>query len=145
MSEKTQKKNNKAPAKTDRPAKARPVAKAKASTSKTTTTAVDETTPGYHVVETRSGHFYTTLNRMYVNRKPWQPRNPKHILSFMPGTIEEVKVKKGDKVSEGDSLMIFRAMKMNNNIVAPMDGKIKAVNVKKGENIPKNTVMIEIE
>lgn len=99
----------------------------------------------YHVLEIESGNYETTYNKMFTQRKPWEPENPRHILAFMPGTVEEIKVKKGQKVSEGDSLLIFRAMKMNNDILAPLDGKIKAINAEEGKNIPKNFIMIELE
>lgn len=101
--------------------------------------------PEYSTLVTESGSYSTTLNRMYEERKPWKADNPKHILSFMPGNIEEIKVKVGDRVEEGAPLLIFRAMKMNNNIMAPVGGKIKAINVTVGENVPKNMLMIEIE
>lgn len=94
---------------------------------------------------TASGCYETTLNKMYLNRKPWHPVNVNHILSFMPGTVEEFKVKVGDKVKKGDHLMVFRAMKMSNNMLSPVDGKVKAINVKVGENLPKNALMIELE
>ena len=63
----------------------------------------------------------------------------------MPGTVEELMVKKGDEVNEGDVLMIFRAMKMNNKMLSPVTGKVKAINVKEGENVSKNTLMIELQ
>lgn len=99
----------------------------------------------YHTLTTGSGHYETTFNKMYLDRKPWVPENPNQIRSFMPGSIEEIRVTVGDAVSEGDILLIFRAMKMNNLILSPATGRVKAVNVAAGENIPKNFVMIEIE
>lgn len=104
-----------------------------------------KTKPEYSTLTTESGSYETTLNKMYELRKPWNADNPKHILSFMPGNIEDIKIKVGDSVKEGDPLLIFRAMKMNNSILAPVAGKIKSINVKVGENIPKNMIMIEIE
>ena len=98
----------------------------------------------YEIIKTVSGDYKTTLNKMYLTRKPYEPLNPKHILSFMPGTVEKINVKKGEAVKEGQSLLIFRAMKMNNNILAPMDGKVKSINVKEGDNLSKNAVMIEL-
>lgn len=98
----------------------------------------------FRVLTTESGDFETTFNKMYLNRKPWEEENPKNIVSFMPGTVGEIKVSKGDQVKEGDILMIFRAMKMNNQMLAPADGKVKAINVKEGENIPKNVIMMEL-
>lgn len=99
----------------------------------------------YDIIGTESGEYKTTLNKMYLTRKPYEPVNPKHILSFMPGTVEKLNVKAGESVKEGDSLMIYRAMKMNNNILAPMKGKIKSINVKEGDNLPKDAIMIEFK
>lgn len=99
----------------------------------------------FEKIDLESGSFETTVNKMYESREPWKPVNIKDILSFMPGTVEKLNVKKGAKVKKGEPLMVFRAMKMSNVILAPLDGKIKAVNVKVGENLPKNVVMIEME
>lgn len=99
----------------------------------------------YEVIKTESGEFKTTLNKMHKTRKPWKAQSQNEILSFMPGTVETIKVKVGDKVKKGDSLMTFRAMKMSNNILSPVDGKVKSINVKADDNIPKDEVMIVIE
>ena len=50
----------------------------------------------------------------------------------MPGTILDVRVNVGDTVKEGDILMILEAMKMENEILAPVSGKVAAVQVSKG-------------
>lgn len=96
-------------------------------------------------IELESGTFETTLNNMFRARKPWEPTDPRKVTSFMPGSVVEFRVKLGDNVKRGQSLMLFRAMKMNNNILAPLDGKVKAINVAIGENVAKNVVMIELE
>jgi pyruvate carboxylase len=72
-------------------------------------------------------------------------KNQKHIKSFLPGTIVDVKTVKGSTVKKGDILIIFDAMKMYNRIIAPTDGKIKSVNVKSNDIVPKDFVMIELE
>lgn len=54
------------------------------------------------------------------------------ILAAMPGTITEVKVSQGDKVKRGDTLMILEAMKMENEIKAPIDGIVSTIEVAKG-------------
>lgn len=92
-----------------------------------------------------SGAYRTTLNKMYGRRREWVPENPKLVHAFMPGTVEEVLVKVGDTVAEGDALMIFRAMKMKNRMLAPMAGLVKRIEVSVGENVPKGTLLIEIE
>ena len=99
----------------------------------------------YDTLETMHGTFQTTLTKKHLERKPWQPENPKHIKSSIPGTIVEVCVKEGQKVEAGDMLVVFKAMKMDNNIRAPFAGTVKKVDVKEGDNIPNHALMIEME
>lgn len=65
--------------------------------------------------------------------------------SPMPGTILDVKVNVGDTVSEGQVLMILEAMKMENDIVAPVAGKVAGINVKKGDSVNSNDVLASIQ
>ncbi len=99
----------------------------------------------YDEVQTMHGTYSTTLNKKFTQRTKWEPRNPMNLLSFMPGMVLRIDVKVGQKVQKGEQLMLFKAMKMNNRILAPADGKVKAINVAEGVNIPKNVVMIELE
>ena len=50
----------------------------------------------------------------------------------MPGNILDVKVKAGDSVKAGDTLLILEAMKMENEISAPQDGTIASVQCAQG-------------
>lgn len=99
----------------------------------------------FQMLYTESGAYETTMNKMFSRRHRWEQDDPRRILSFMPGTVEQVLVRVGQEVKEGDELMIFRAMKMNNHILAPVAGRVGAINVSVGENVPKNTVMIELK
>ncbi len=99
----------------------------------------------YDKLETMHGVFHTTYNKMYTQRKPWIPADPRKILSFMPGSVLGYSVKAGDKVKKGDQLALFKAMKMDNKILAPMDGVVKALCVEPGTNIAKNVVILELE
>ena len=72
-------------------------------------------------------------------------KNQKHIKSFLPGTIVEVKTSVGDTVKKGDVLIIFDAMKMHNRIIAATSGKVKSVNVKQNDTVPKDFLMVELE
>lgn len=89
--------------------------------------------------------YKTKLTNKFENRTKYKAPNPKHILSYIPGTIVELYVKKGQKVKEGESLLILEAMKMRNQIKMPYDGKIKSIKVAEGDRIPKNHLMIELE
>ncbi len=63
----------------------------------------------------------------------------------MPGLILDVNIKEGDKVKEGDYLLVLEAMKMENTLTAPRDGVVKSVSVKKGETVEKNQLLIEMD
>ena len=67
------------------------------------------------------------------------------IKSEMPGAIVDVKVKVGDKVKEGDVLLILEAMKMQNEIRSPKDGEVKEVFVKPGDNVEADAKLVVIE
>ena len=50
----------------------------------------------------------------------------------LPGNILAVNVSAGQAVKEGDVMFILEAMKMENEIVAPVSGTVKQVLVSKG-------------
>lgn len=99
----------------------------------------------YDVLRTIEGNYPTMLNVMYRNRRKWQPANPKHLLSYIPGTIVSIHVSEGQKVAKGEEVMIFKAMKMDNRVKSPMDGRIAKIHVKEGGSVPKGVLMIEFE
>lgn len=89
--------------------------------------------------------YITRYTRKYEDRKQWTKPDEKQLLSFIPGTIREILVKEGEKVSAGQKLLVLEAMKMKNSIKAPFDGKIKSVKVSVGDCVPKGTLMVEFE
>lgn len=66
-----------------------------------------------------------------------------HIKAPMPGLIIDLKVKAGDAVKAGDTLLILEAMKMENILKSPGDGVVKTVKVKKGDSVEKSQVLVE--
>ncbi|MDD7461498.1 MAG: biotin/lipoyl-binding protein [Prevotellaceae bacterium] len=63
----------------------------------------------------------------------------------LPGVITEIKVKVGDTVAEGDTVVVLEAMKMANNIEAEKAGTVTAVCVKQGESVLEDTPLVVIE
>lgn len=68
-----------------------------------------------------------------------------HVTSSMPGTIVEVMVSEGDKVTAGDSVLVIEAMKMENEVPAPVSGTVKSINVSKGDTVNPDEALMEIE
>lgn len=62
----------------------------------------------------------------------------------LPGTILEMKVKEGDVVKFGDTILIMEAMKMENNITADKEGKIEKLLVKAGDSVLEGDLLVEI-
>lgn len=89
--------------------------------------------------------YKTNLTKKYENRKSWEAPNPKKVVAHIPGTILEIKVKEGQEVKEGEILLILEAMKMKNEIAAPLDGVISKIHVEIGIKVPKNQLMIEFK
>lgn len=68
-----------------------------------------------------------------------------HVTSSMPGTVVDVVVKVGSKVKAGDAVLVIEAMKMENEVPAPIAGTVKAVNVAKGDSVNPDEALVEIE
>ena len=66
------------------------------------------------------------------------------ITSPMPGTILDVKVSNGQRVKNGQLVMILEAMKMENEIFATKDGVVTSVNVTKGASVNAGDVLMTI-
>ena len=67
------------------------------------------------------------------------------VKSPLPGVILDIKVKEGEEVKKGQTLIILEAMKMENSINADKDGKVTAINVSKGESVLEGTDLVIIE
>ena len=62
----------------------------------------------------------------------------------MPGTILDVMVKKGQRVREGQTLLVMEAMKMEHRIQAPRAGEVTAVYFQTGERVDMGANLVEI-
>lgn len=62
----------------------------------------------------------------------------------MPGLILRIKKNNGDFVERGETVLILEAMKMENEIRAPVSGNINFNSISEGTSVEKNTKLFEI-
>lgn len=67
------------------------------------------------------------------------------VVSQMTGRVIRVNVAPGDQVAEGDILLVVEAMKMENEIAAPVAGTVKLVSVAAGARVAEGDPLISIE
>jgi oxaloacetate decarboxylase alpha subunit/pyruvate carboxylase subunit B len=65
----------------------------------------------------------------------------KPLAAPMPGMIVKYLKNVGDKVSEGEPLVVLEAMKMENALPAPCSGTLKSANFKSGDSVKKGDVL----
>ncbi len=68
-----------------------------------------------------------------------------NIVAPIPGMVSEYKVKVGDTVKAGDTVVVLEAMKMYNNLDSPCDGVVKSIGYESGDNVAKDDVLCIIE
>lgn len=66
------------------------------------------------------------------------------VKSPMPGNILKINVTVGQKVNEGDTLLVLEAMKMENEIAAPKAGTVAQIIVSKGAVVETGAPLIVI-
>lgn len=88
-----------------------------------------------------NGKFYTLSSN--IEDGP-STKSQGSLKSPMPGKILDVVVKVGDKVKQGDKLLILEAMKMEHTIKAPIDGVINKIFYAVGDQVTSGKDLVEI-
>jgi biotin carboxyl carrier protein len=70
--------------------------------------------------------------------------NEGSLVAPMPGTIIEILVKEGQKVRQGQTLMVMEAMKMEHKIQSPKDGEVSLISNKVGQRVDMGAILVEI-
>ncbi|MHB1141845.1 MAG: sodium-extruding oxaloacetate decarboxylase subunit alpha [Sulfuricaulis sp.] len=106
--------------------------------------------PEQILIETLTETVPTEAGMVDTRRASKGSKRPKaskegHVTSSMPGTIVDILVKAGVRVKAGDPVLVVEAMKMENEVPAPVAGMVKAVNVAKGDSVNPDEALVEIE
>ena len=89
---------------------------------------------------------YTTrLTSKFRNRKNWERPDERIVTAVIPGTIQKIMVKEGDEVAAGTPLLILEAMKMRNEVLAPIGGVVRKIHVSEGDLVPKSHLLVEMD
>ena len=69
----------------------------------------------------------------------------REVRSPMPGLVVAVEVLDGERVVAGNGIAIIEAMKMENEITAPIGGRVRDVSVRAGSAVEADTLLCRIE
>ena len=67
------------------------------------------------------------------------------ISADIPGLVVDVKVREGQKVHQGEPVIVVEAMKMQNELCAGVAGTVSRVPVKTGQSVNPGDVLVEID
>ena len=66
------------------------------------------------------------------------------ITTAMPGVVVSVKVRVGDRLNAGDTVLIVEAMKLETEVHSPIAGEVKAIYVNEGDRVNPDEVLVVV-
>ena len=73
------------------------------------------------------------------------PFGAQEIRAPMPGKVIAVLVSEGERVDQGQALLVVEAMKMQNELRSPRDGAVSAVHVAAGDSVSSGDALVVVE
>jgi acetyl-CoA carboxylase biotin carboxyl carrier protein len=70
---------------------------------------------------------------------------PKDVSAHITGTVWKIEVQVGQKVAEGDTVVILESMKMEMPVEAPAAGTVREIRVKEGEPVAEGAVVAVLD
>ncbi len=94
-----------------------------------------------------NGRFFKVEKRsvsQILGREGVRPRK-RDIVTSMPGRIIKVFVKEGERVGEGQAVLVLEAMKMQNEIKSPQSGIVTKIVPKAGDSVEAGSLLFSVE
>ena len=120
-------------------------------TPATISTALAETHPRQKLLNSNSqvlstGHLLDSEEHSPLRRRSQEPRAGQLtiVVAPLPGLIDSVLFKPGERVTHGQPLLVLEAMKMRNTIQAPRAGVIVETRVQPGQTVRFGDVLVSI-
>ncbi|WVF68175.1 acetyl-CoA carboxylase, biotin carboxylase subunit [Kwoniella sp. CBS 6097] len=89
-------------------------------------------------------HQLSTLDAIDSSASTASTSGGQNLISPMPATVIEVRVKPDQEVKAGQVVVVLESMKMEIALRAEKDGKVGQVNVEKGKVVEEGEVLVEI-
>jgi len=70
---------------------------------------------------------------------------PQRVEAEMPGKVVKITAPVGSVVQEGQGVVILEAMKMENEIKAPVDGRVTEIGVTEGQTVESGALLFVVE
>ncbi len=86
-----------------------------------------------------------------ISESPTEPEAPPkekpkvEVTAQLPGNVYQILFDVGDKVTEGETLVILEAMKMETPVMSPASGVIASIPVVKGQTVQSGQVLLTLE
>ncbi|MPM09515.1 Glutaconyl-CoA decarboxylase subunit gamma [bioreactor metagenome] len=75
---------------------------------------------------------------------PAYPTGAGDVTAPMAGTVLSVAVSEGQEIKKGQLLLVFEAMKMENELMSPSAGTVKKIHVSKGTALESGMLLVSI-
>lgn len=85
-----------------------------------------------------------TLEKVAAGNRISKAQSAGDLTASMPGQITQVTVAVGDRVEQGQTLIVMEAMKMEMRLKAPYDGIVKKLRVSVGATVDRGELLAEI-
>jgi len=85
------------------------------------------------------------LDARYIHQEKKRKTKKKgEVTAPLNGRIVQINVKEGDRVTEGDPLLVIESMKMENKILCDFEATVRQIEVSAGQQVQTNQILLTL-